>query len=198
MRKGLISVTFFFWLLHISIFTFGKARNHLSELTSKFPNGLVGDDYGVLTTEDLALNTCRLKPPPFSPGATHVYEYWICFKSKEVLPTCEDEGVMDVEGHVGRVNVEARKDEIVYQFFEQRPWPLKECKAFVRDLKRVIKRTSHACVSASSITQEEKNEKGQMERVGIFGRLKTHRGCEGRECKLTKKTKKEFCPQLQL
>lgn len=198
MRQNIIIVTFFFLLFNISIFSYGAANAHLTELKSKFPNGLLSDDYGVLTLEDLALNACRLKPPLFIPGATHVYEYWICFKSKDVLPTCDDEGSIDLEGHVGRVNVEVNTPEIVYQFFERRPWPIKDCKSFVKDLNRIIKGTSHACVSASSITKEEKNERGLNERVGILHRFKTRKGCEGEECELTKKIKDEYCPDLQL
>ena len=194
MRKTII----FFAFLLSSILACGADNAHLAKLKSMFPNGLLSDDYWVLTLNDLALNTCRLKPPPFVPGATHSYQYWICFESKSVLPTCDDEGVDETEGHIGRVNVEARSQEMIYQFFEHRPWSIRSCQSFVKDLKKIMKGTSHVCISASSITKEEKNERGQMERIGFLHRFKTSKGCEGEECELTKKFKKEYCPEIKL
>jgi hypothetical protein len=94
-------------------------------------------------------------------------------------------------------NIEARNKEMVYQFFESRPWPIRDCRSFVKDLKKIMKGTSHACISASSISKEEKNEKGQMERIGFLHRFKTRKGCEGEECELTKKFKKEYCPEFE-
>jgi hypothetical protein len=198
MWKKIEMFLIFVWLLQISNLAYGAESAHLTKLKSKFPNGLLTDDYGVLTLNDLALNACRLKPPPFVPGATHSYQYWICFERKSVLPTCHDEGVDETEGHIGRVYVEASNQEIIYQFFEPRPWPIRDCRNFVKDLKKIMKGTSHACISASSITKEEKNDKGQMERIGFLHRFKTRKGCEGEECELTKKFKKEYCPELEL
>ncbi len=197
MRKNIEGIVVFFFLLLSSIMSRGADNAHLAKLKSKFPNGLLSDDYGVLNLKDLALNACRLKPPPFIPGATHSYQYWICFERKNVLPTCDDEGIDETEGHIGRVNIEARNKEMVYQFFESRPWPIRDCRSFVKDLKKIMKGTSHACISASSISKEEKNEKGQMERIGFLHRFKTRTGCEGEECELTKKFKKEYCPEFE-
>lgn len=198
MWKSIKMFLIFVWLFQISNLVYGAESAHLAKLKSRFPNGLLSDDYGELNIEDLALNACRLKPPPFIPGATHFYQYWICFENKKILPTCDDEGIDETEGHIGRVNVEASNQEMVYQFFEHRPWPIRDCRSFVKDLKKIMKGTSHACISASSITREEKNDKGQMERIGFLHRFKTRKGCEGEECELSKKFKKEYCPELKL
>lgn len=198
MWKVLRSFFIFAWIFQISVFVYGSEPGHLTKLKLKFPNGLLSDDYGILSLNDLALNACRLKPPPFVPGATDSYEYWICFENKNILPTCDDEGVDETEGHIGRVNVEVRNQEITYQFFEPRPWPIRDCRNFVKDLKKIMKGTSHACISASSIAKEEENERGQMERIGFLHRFKTLKGCEGQECELTKKFKKEYCPEFKL
>lgn len=198
MWKSIKIFLIFVWLFQISSLVYGAESAHLTKLKSKFPNGLLTDDYRVLTLNDLALNACRLKPPPFIPGATQFYQYWICFENKNVLPTCDDEGVDETEGHIARVNIEARNQEMIYQFFEHRPWPIRDCRSFVKDLKKIMKDTSHACISASGITREEKNERGQMERIGFLHRFKTRKGCEGEECELTKKFKKEYCPEIKL
>jgi hypothetical protein len=198
MQKAVIAVVTFCCLFLSSTIAYGVDSPHLAKLKSKFPNGLLSDDYGVLSLKDLALNACRLKPPLFSPGATDWYQYWICFERKNVLPTCDDEGVDETEGHIGRVNIEASNQEVIYQFFERRPWPIRDCKSFVRDLKKIMTGTLHACVSASGITKEKKNKQGRMERLGFLHRFKTRKGCEGEECELTKEFKKEYCPELKL
>jgi len=198
MQKNLKSRIIIYLLLQFSILVYAADSAHLMELKSKFPYGLLGDDYGILNLSDLALNACRIKPTPLVPGNTHLYEYWICFESKSILPTCDDEGFVYEDGHVGRVNVEAHNQEMVYQFFESRPWPIKDCRNFVKALKHIIKGTLHTCISAQYISKEKKNEQGQMERLASFRRLKTLKGCEGSECVLTKKFKSEYCPELKL
>lgn len=45
--------------------------------------------------------------------------------------------------------------------------------------------------------QGEKNQRGQMERIGIFNRIKTDKGCEGKECVFTEKIRQEYCPDLK-
>ncbi len=198
MRQSIKNIVILFSILFSPILSSGANDVHLAKLTLRFPNGLLGDDYEILSLKDLALNACRLKPPPFIPGATHWYQYWICFENKNILPTCYDAGVDETEGHVGRVYVDAHDREMNYQFFESRPWPIRDCRNFVKGLKKIMKGTSHACISASGITKEEKNERGQMERVGFLHRFKTRKGCEGEECELTKKFKNKYCPEFEL
>lgn len=82
MRKIIGGIVIFFFSLLSSVLAGGADNAHLAKLKSKFPNGLLSDDFGGLTIKDLALNACRLKPPPFVPGATDSYEYWICFEKK--------------------------------------------------------------------------------------------------------------------
>ncbi len=196
MQKALMVCLSF--LSQISAQALGADSAHLAELKSKFPLGLIGDDYGILTTEDLALNSCRLKPVPFVPGATRSFEYWICFESKNILPSCYDTRYTNEEGHLGWVYVDAHNSEMSYSFAEHRAWDIKDCRNFVKTLKKIMKGTSHACVSGSDITKEIKNKKSKYERSGFLHRFKTLKGCEGEECELTKEFKKEYCPQIQL
>jgi hypothetical protein len=194
MRKVLIGILVLYPLCQAVAHS---STSHLTELKSKYPYGLLNDDYGVLTLNDLALNACRIKPEAFVPGALHPYEYWLCFESKSILATCEDQNFSNEDGHVGRVEVDAQDHQITYQFIESRPWPIRDCRRFVKSLKNLMRGTSYTCISASYIGKEERNERGQMERVGIFRRLKTKKGCEGEECVLTEKARREYCPDLK-
>ncbi len=199
MQEILTGTLLLFSLFQAPIIAYGGvASEHLAELKSKYPYGLLSDDYGVLKVEDLALNACHIKPESFVPGALNPYEYWICFESKKIFVACEDQNFSNEDGRVGRVEVEARAHQIVYQFIESRPWAIRACRNFVRRLKNLVQGTSHVCISASYIGKEERNERGQMERIGIFNRIKTHRGCEGKECVFTEKIRQEYCPDLKL
>ena len=44
-------------------------HNHLSELKEKFPYTLLGDDYGLLTVNDLATNSCGRFSELFNPDS---------------------------------------------------------------------------------------------------------------------------------
>lgn len=175
----------------------GSSADHFSELRSKYPYGMLTDDYGILTSNDLALNACHIKPEPFVPSALNPYEYWLCFESKNVLPNCEDQHFSNEDGRAGRVTVTARDHQFVYDFMESRVWPIQDCRSFVKTLRSLMQGASHACISASYIDKEEKNERGQQERTGIFHRLKTRKGCEGEECVFTEKIRQEYCPDLK-
>lgn len=179
-------------LLNNSVIAQRTNSAHLEELKSKYPYGLLSDDYGVLTVNDLALNACHIIPEPFTLDALNPYEYWLCFESQTVLAVCEDQNFSNEDGRVGRVVVEAKNHQIAYRFIESRPWPIQDCKSFVTRVKGLVHGVSHACISASYIRREKNNE-----RTGIFHRLKTHLGCEGDECVFTEKIKQEYCPNLK-
>lgn len=197
MRKNLMGVLISLALCQAPSVVHGATSDHLSELKSKYPYGLLNDDYGILKLNDLALNACHIKPEAFVPGALNPYEYWFCFESKSVLATCEDQNFSNEDGPVGRVLVDAQDAQIAYHFIESRPWSIRDCKSFAKTLKNLIRGTSYACISASDIDEEKKEERGQKKRSGIFHRLKTKNGCEGEECTLTAKARKEYCPNLK-
>lgn len=199
MRKAvvLIQILTSMFLFLFSAVAQNTASEHLFELKSKYPYGLLGDDYGVLTIKDLALNACRIKPELFVFGTLNPYEYWLCFDSKTIIAFCEDQNFSNEDGHIGRVKVKAQDHKGIYQFMAGRPWPIQDCKNFVKTLKHIILGTSHACISASHINKEEKSKSEQTEYIGIFHRLKTKKGCEGEECMFTEQIRKKSCPDLK-
>ena len=197
MRKILIGILIIFSLSQTLLFAQESISHHLTELKSKYPYGLLNDDHGILTINDLALNACHIKPEPFVLGGFTPYEYWLCFESTAIKVICEDQHFANEDGYIGRVAVDVKDHLIMYHFFESRPWSVRSCRSLARTLKKIMRGTSHACISASYIDKEEKNEQGQMERLGIFHRLKTKKGCEGEECRLTEKVRKQDCPELK-
>ncbi len=186
-------------ILLFSTSTLSASTNHLQELNTKFPYGLLGDDYGILTTDDLAINTCRFKPHLFPPEAwTTPFEYWMCFESKNVQFECDSSGIADDhEGIGGLVVVKATRAQNTHEYIERRPWPIRECRSFLKNLKTVLKGSVYVCISGSFL-DEEKNSKGKITLNWLFERLKTRKGCEGRECIFTAKMHREICPELKL
>ena len=58
---------------------------------SEFPYALLTSDFGILKREDLAINSCFVKPAPFSENST-TYFYWQCFEARQSNLFCEGEG----------------------------------------------------------------------------------------------------------
>jgi hypothetical protein len=61
---------------------------HLQKLKNLFPNALLTDDFGILSTDDVENNHCSVAPPPFS-NTAFGYSYWQCFDVNEVKMNCE-------------------------------------------------------------------------------------------------------------
>jgi hypothetical protein len=198
MRQALRNI----WALAflIPIIASGSGSDHLSFLRSKFPDGLLGNDYGILTLNDLALNACYFKPEPFALDFETPYEYWQCFESKFISAQCEDSGVLEGEGRVGWIVVKAYTDQSRrehIEYIERRPWSLRGCRDFARSMTKLMRGTSHACISASEfgyVTEES----GKKELIGFLGRFKNRKGCDGEECEFSAKVQKEYCPDLKL
>ena len=184
----------------MSFFSFisnATPSRHLYELKLRFPYGILTDDYGTLTKNDLAINACLATPIPITPKS-HSYSYWQCFESKRVSFDCESNGVPDEhEGIMALVVVKAATDRILHEYIERRFWPIKDCKRFIKDAAGVLKGTRYACISGSFISKDVYvPEKESMN--WTFERIKTQKGCEGRDCDFTKEFKRTHCPNLKL
>ena len=181
----------------VSISAFGASSNHLLALRSRFPYGLLGEDYGILAKGDLAMNACQFTPKPFPPDPLiSPYEYWQCFETKTISLNCGSSGIEDEdEGVMGLVVVKVSINQIKHEYIERRPWPMRECRSFLKDLSALLKGRSHACLSGSFIEEETDQAGGKMSNW-LFERLKTRKGCEGRGCNFTEKIKQEYCPNI--
>jgi hypothetical protein len=195
MRKKLMNGLSLLALQLVSSFALAAHSDHLEKLRSRFPHGLLGDDYGILAMDDLARNACDVKPRPFPPGSSYYpYEYWQCFESKSVSFDCDSSGIPDpYEGVMGLVVVKASSRRIQHEYIEHRLWPIKECKGFIRDAANLLKGTRYACISGSFI-ENETGRSGLLTSSWLFERIKTKKGCEGRGCDFSQKFKQDNCP----
>ena len=198
MRQRLVNSLLLLILCLISVVAFG-AVEHLTELKSKFPYGLLSDDYGILTVSDLAINACIAEPRPFNADNRYYpYEYWQCFESKTISFNCDSNSVpVKHEGVMGLIVMKASINHIKHEYIERRLWPMKDCKRFLKDTKALLKGIQYACVSGS-FTGKEINRSGHQSLSWIFERIKTKKGCEGHDCRLTRQFKQDSCPDMKL
>src|SRR5258708_5121377 len=65
-----------------------QLHEHQARLRAKYPFGLIGDDHGILNTNDLYKNTRVAPPQPLSEKST-AYPYWQCFHLKNMYFECD-------------------------------------------------------------------------------------------------------------
>lgn len=199
MWKKIICISMLILFISVSASAEKKlTHDHLSELKEKFPYALLGDDYGILTVSDLATNACgRFSEPLDSDSDTSKsYLYWQCFESKTISFDCEEYTSYSQKGLSGLIVITAKKDKEQNDYIEHKPWPIKECKQFIRDAAKLIKGTKYACMAGSFI-EKKTSPSGQISKSWMVERIKTRKGCEGRDCKFTKKFQQETCPELK-
>lgn len=198
MRQKIIGGLILSMLACISIFAFARSKTHLTELNTKFPYGLLGDDYGVLTMNDLAINACGVTPKPFKADNSdyNPYEYWQCFESKNISFNCDSNGVPDKhEGPLALVVTKVSLKKVEHKYFERRLWPIKDCRSFIKDAAALLKGIQYACISGSFI-ESGTDHSGHIFNSWIFERIKTQKGCEGHDCELTLKLQQINCPKI--
>lgn len=199
MQKILIEKMFvliFFWC---SSLAFSANYSHLEDLKLKFPYGLLGDDKGILSVNDLAINTCGVRPHPFNLASHHYrpYEYWQCFESKVLSFDCDSNGTPDkIEGVMGLIVIKVSTQQDQHEYLEHRLWPIRQCRSFIKDAAALLKGNKYACLSGSLIDSEI-NRSGRRSVTWNFERIKTKTGCEGRGCDFTTKFKHDNCPRFQ-
>lgn len=163
-------------LLALHCGTLFAGAEHLKMLHSNYPYGLLGDDFGVLNEEDLAIDTCIASAAPFSESSTS-YPYWQCFEVSQAKIACEGNkySASEKTRFTFLVVSGVRKDGL-HEYFHDRAMPLESCKEFVRDWKRLLKGQRYVCISGA-FTQRRQGKVGHWISQWDFNRFKTKRGC---------------------
>jgi hypothetical protein len=197
MRRKIIPTRFLI-LIFLTLPAIGVPSDHVQLLNSKFPHGLIGDDHGILKLSDLAINACNFKSHAFPPEPfSNPYEYWSCFETQKISLKCEKDGFLQdtSDGPLALVVISAAIGQTTNHFIERRAWPFRDCKKFLKQVATLIKGTSHACISGSFGESEGPN---RNKTHWFFSRIRTLKGCVGRDCDFDEKIKKEQCPDLKM
>ncbi|HLB59807.1 MAG TPA: hypothetical protein VJL87_06990 [Bdellovibrionota bacterium] len=142
-------------------------------MVSKFPQypyGLLTDDYGILTENDLKQNADRAGPKPYSLNS-HAYEYWQCFPVKDISFFCEYFEVDDPQKPFADTHVRINLKGHFHEYITRRPWDQSMCHQMIRDFKTLVRNSNAACISGPFPQEEDGNV------YWTFGRLKTKKGC---------------------
>jgi len=179
------------WFFAFFFFSFSLALakpTHLEKLRSLYPYGLIGDDYGLLTVEDLAVNTCNAeKLTPFVSEENGAYPYWQCFSLRNAKMRCHSLGYdPTVKMETGYLFIEAKNKNGLQSYLARDARDIRFCNEFVQDWKRTTRGEKFVCV-AGSFGRVQPAKDGHKETDWVFEKFKTRKGCvsTGTECSLT-------------
>lgn len=167
---------------------------HREKLRMKYPYGLLGNDFGLLTEKDLASNVEEALPEPFSPESI-AYPYWQCFAVKNVSFVCDHSGKQDpkepIQALIVLIVTETKQNQ---EYLARRPWERDSCNNFEREWVRLTTEEEHICISGPFINNDY-NEAGKTTAYWVFDKYKTRKGCgsyfQG-ECNLKPTSLKSF------
>jgi hypothetical protein len=154
-------------------------------LAEKFPEGLLTEDYGIVTEEDLKLNAWLGKTSPFNPKeSSGGFCRWQCFPAKEVTPkvrTWKDEdsmGFADVIVTMCDLEIWANKKEDTQVFASRRAYEVAFCEEFKKSWRRLIRDEKAVCISGeyTGLQQPNKSHPTQY-KLWTWDKVKTRKGC---------------------
>lgn len=142
---------------------------------AKYPFGLLGEDHGLLTEQDLAVNTCDAIPEPFSP-TSKAYPYWQCFNTSEISVLRENPTYSeDLKAEAVIMAVHAKAGTLTQEYLSPRPISLKSCHGYQKNWRRLNKGEKYGCISGQF--NDQTDDAGENVTYWIFDKFKTHRGC---------------------
>lgn len=152
---------------------------HTRNLNTVYPYGVIGDDYGILNEDDLAINTCNVKEvEPFSLTVDTSYPYWKCYSAKDVSILCDDPDYDEDEKSLMVIlDLEVRSlKEGNHDYLTRRAIRLESCKYFQNQFKKTTVNESHVCVSGEFWKIDKRND-GNSQMIWSFDKFKTKKGC---------------------
>ena len=177
MWKEIAIATTFLMTFSNAIASKTKHSDHLKSARHAYPYSLIGDDFGILTEEDLAANACTATPQPFSLDSTS-FPYWKCFKTKDVSFLCDSSGIPDPnDGVQGLIVLKVTSEKGNHEYLARRPWDIESCRSFGRRVAALTRNTSHVCLSGA-FHRVETDDKGSPRSYWDFDKIKTVRGCD--------------------
>lgn len=194
MQKVVYHFLFVLFLLELAG-CFSAQSRHLQEIVRQYPFGLIGNDYGILSADDLAINTCNMvEVESFPPKNASPYPYWKCYWVKDASIICDDSGFDEDEKSIMSIlDLTVRSPEGTDSYLTRRAIRIESCQYFQKELERLAKNEAHICISGEFWRYDHEN------RIGIwsFDKFKTAKGCvsyfDG-ECDLAKKVEKGCKP----
>lgn len=144
-----------------------------SSYQKKYPYTVLGEDYGLLAEEDVAINSCIAHPSPFSIHGLNTHPYWQCFSLQGSSFECEKADDNE-EGPTAILAISLKRENIIHDYLSRRAIPLDACKSHKDDWLRLTSNQSFICMSGSLINDHA----DKKYRSWIFESYKTAKGCD--------------------
>ncbi len=123
------------------------------------PIGLLTDDYGIVTKEDLDEELVRANPSPFNTNDSSIFQYWMCYKPENYQITCEATGMVAPEyGKVGAFEFSVTAEGKTHVFGTRRNQNLGVCKKLEATIKKIFKENDVVCINASFLEKESETQ----------------------------------------
>ncbi len=153
-----------------------KHPSHLERLLERYPFSIIGDDYSLLTEDDLAASSCVARAEPFSLHELTAHPYWQCFSLMGSAFEC-DEREPNEDGPSAILAIVLKKHGAIHEYLSRRAIPLEDCKAFAAEWVRLTAQQSHVCASGQFINPRDE-ALDKKDRAWIFESYKTAKGCD--------------------
>ena len=126
----------------------------LPSLSMAWPHrlGLITDDYGIVSDQDLDEEEYKVDATPFPPSEMSPFQYWQCLPTSDVFMKCDDLGFTAPEfggAEVGESVLNFRTNGEVFNFFTRRNNSLKSCEDMIDEWRSVMAGEDVVCISAS-------------------------------------------------
>ena len=169
------------------------------EIRSKYPYGILTEDYGILSEEDFRINTCIAKPEPFSETKMSNYPIWQSFEVRDLKIYCEGNTYDPDEGSrmTSLVISMVRNKAGLQEYFIPKPMKIQECKEFIREWDNYTLNEKYICL-CGSLPQVDKERGGKKVTSWVFNRFKTKKGCDSYaegQCDLNYHRAARNCPR---
>lgn len=152
------------------------SKSSISSSFNRHDYSVLGEGFGILNAEDIAINDCQATPRPFAEDS-QAYSYWQCFDVRQARLYCDGKGYDETERTWLTVMViSGKKDGILHEYITRRAIPLKDCQSFRGDWQRLVDGQTNVCISGS-FNQKKESERQQVWNW-TFDRFKTNKGCE--------------------
>lgn len=176
MQKQMMFRMFWFLFSITACSTSSDSKNN-QRSQSQYPYAILGDGFGVLNEDDLAINSCEAAPTPFSENSTS-YPYWQCFETTQSQLFCDGDGYDESEKQrLTLLVVSGTRQGEYHEYLSRRAIPLDDCKEYIQDWQRLARDEKYICVSGP-YHRREKTETGQWISHWTFDKFKTKKGCE--------------------
>jgi hypothetical protein len=140
--------------------------------------GLLTDDFGIVTEQDMEREVAIIRLPAFVQVPT-VFPYWRCLRPEQVEMSCEDMNVEEPRGNpIAAPHLSLVENGERYEYYTRRPWGFDACEETLSEWRNTLGSEAVVCISATVDEVDESPTAAPWRRItyGEINRMKGHAG----------------------